>query len=132
MIDDYTRAATVVRVIDGDTFLADVDLGFYVTVRMSCRLAGINAPEHNEPGGGEARTALATVLAKGAVTVGSVRVDKYAGRFDAIVTVTEPLGRPDRQMWHVNQWLVEQGYAVPWSGVGPKPTVPWPPTPQGG
>jgi len=126
--DPYIRAATVVRVIDGDTFLCDVDLGFYVTVRMSCRLAGINAPEHNQPGGGEARTALAAMLGKGRVTVESVRADKYAGRFDAAVFVTEPTDSAGMyRAWNVNAWLVEQGYAVPWNGEGPRPPVPWPP-----
>ena len=128
--DPYVRAAAVVRVIDGDTALMDIDLGFYVRVRMSCRLAGINAPEHNEPGGPEARTALAAILGKGAVTVESVRADKYAGRFDAQVVVAEHTAPGVYREWNVNAWLVEQGYAVSWDGTGPRPAVPWPPDPE--
>jgi len=41
----YEYAARVVRVIDGDTIVADVDLGFHVTVRETFRLTGINTPE---------------------------------------------------------------------------------------
>ncbi len=130
MIDNFVRAATVARVVDGDTFTADVDLGFYVRVRMSCRLVGLNAPEHNEPGGPEARTALATLLGKGEVTVASVRADKFAGRFDAEVTVTGPPADGGRPAWHVNAWMIQQGYAVAWDGTGPKPRVPWPPKQQ--
>ena len=127
--DRYVRAVTVVRVIDGDTFICDVSLGFYVTVRMSCRLAGINAPEHDQPGGSEVRTALAGMLRRGAVTVESVRADKYAGRFDAVVFVAEPTDSAGvYRAWHVNGWLVEQGYAVEWAGTGPRPPVPWPPS----
>lgn len=126
MKDQYVRAATVVTVIDGDTFAASVDLGFYVTVRMSCRVAGINAAELTEPGGPEARAGLATILGLGPVTVRSVKADKYAGRFDADVLVTEPAPGGARA-WNVAAWLVDQGYAVPWDGTGPKPHVPWPP-----
>jgi endonuclease YncB( thermonuclease family) len=128
MRDGYVRAVEVVRVIDGDTFVCDVDLGFYVRARMSCRLAGINAPEHDEPGGPEARAALAELLRRGFVTVASIGVDKFAGRFDAQVIVTGPL-RPDRTFpaWDVGATLVEQGLAVTWDGKGRKPVVPWPP-----
>ena len=129
MRDGYVRAVEVVRVIDGDTVVCDVDLGFYVRTRMSCRLAGINAPEHDEPGGPEAKAALAELLGRGTVTVASVGVDKFAGRFTAHVVVTGPL-RPDhtRQAWDVGASLVEQGLAVAWDGRGRKPIVPWPPT----
>lgn len=41
----YHYTAKLVRVIDGDTVVLDVDLGFAVTVRETFRLAGINAPE---------------------------------------------------------------------------------------
>lgn len=41
----YEYAARIVRVIDGDTLVADVDLGFHVTVRETFRLTGIDTPE---------------------------------------------------------------------------------------
>ena len=37
--------ATLVRVIDGDTVDAMIDLGFDIQVKKRIRLAGINAPE---------------------------------------------------------------------------------------
>lgn len=123
MRDDYTRAVDRVEVIDGDTFRCDVDLGFYVRVRMSCRLAGINAPDRGEGGYSEARAALATILAAGPVTVRSVRPDKYAGRFDALVTVQRQPG----ESLLVQRWLIDSGFAVEWDGSGPRPLVPWPP-----
>lgn len=121
--DPYVRAVDVVRVIDGDTFVADVDLGFYVRVRMSCRLAGLNCNELTEPGGQEARDAAAGILGSGPVTVQSVGVDKFAGRFDAVVVVTAPAAPVN-----LNSWLIAHGFAVAWDGRGPKPHVPWPPT----
>ena len=41
----YEYRATILRVIDGDTIEARVDLGFDVSVIERFRLYGINAPE---------------------------------------------------------------------------------------
>ena len=44
--DRYTYRATITRVIDGDTVVADIDLGFHTWRReVYLRLARINAPE---------------------------------------------------------------------------------------
>jgi micrococcal nuclease len=43
----YTYKATIVRVIDGDTVVLNIDLGFKIHHISPCRLAGINAPEMN-------------------------------------------------------------------------------------
>ncbi len=45
----YEYRARIVRVIDGDTVEAEVDLGFHITSRMMLRLFGINAPEIKGP-----------------------------------------------------------------------------------
>lgn len=120
--DPYVRAVTVVDVHDGDTFTADVDLGFHVRVRMACRLAGLNCAELGQPGGPQARAETARLLALGAVTVESIGVDKFSGRFDAVVVVTPAAG--PRVV--VNDALIGSGFAVAWDGAGPKPLVPWP------
>lgn len=121
----YEYKATVVRVIDGDTVILDVDLGFYVLVRMSCRLAGINAIELNQPGGSQARVHLSEMLPVATpVIVESVKPDKFAGRFDAIVI--EP-----RTATTINDRMVADGYAAVWNGSGPRPVPPWP-IPVGG
>ena len=41
----YNYNAKCVRVVDGDTIDAEIDLGFDVKVKKRIRLAGINAPE---------------------------------------------------------------------------------------
>ncbi len=41
----YNYKAKVVRWVDGDTLLVEVDLGFYVLTIQKIRLARINAPE---------------------------------------------------------------------------------------
>jgi len=41
----YTYPAQVVRVVDGDTAICRIDLGFHISAEHSIRLADINAPE---------------------------------------------------------------------------------------
>lgn len=117
---NYVYDATVVSVHDGDTATLDCDLGFYVTVRMSCRLSGINARELSSPGGPEARDHLAALIPPGTpVTVASVAVDKFGGRFDGIITI-------DGAQGSVNDRMVADGYAAIWDGRGKRATPPWP------
>lgn len=114
----YEYNATVVRVLDGDTIVMDVDLGFFMYVRMSCRLFGINAIELHDAGGSQAKTHLSSLLPAGTeVVVKSVQPDKYAGRFDGVVMLGDT---------NINQTLVDQGYAAAWDGKGPHPVPVWP------
>lgn len=114
---------TVVRVVDADTVNLVVDLGFGVDMRLSCRLAGINAIELSDPGGEEGRAFLAGLLPVGAVVpVLSVAVDKFANRFDGKITL--PDGRDAATV------VVDAGFAVWWNGKGKKPAPPWPPPGQ--
>lgn len=112
-------SAVVVRVVDGDSVLLDLDLGFYIRARLSCRLAGVNAIELSDPGGSEARTYLARLLPVGTVVrVASLNADKYAGRFDGRIAL--PDGRD------ASEAMVADGYAANWNGRGPRPVPPWP------
>jgi len=43
--DNNTRKAVITNVVDGDTFEADVNLGYGVTVNLRFRLFGVNTPE---------------------------------------------------------------------------------------
>jgi len=42
---EYKYLATPTRVVDGDTMIVDLDLGFRITHRVWLRLAGVNCPE---------------------------------------------------------------------------------------
>lgn len=44
-IPNYTYNSEVVRVVDGDTIIANVDVGFDMWKRCNIRLHGINTPE---------------------------------------------------------------------------------------
>ena len=42
---NYTYNARVIRVVDGDTIIAEADLGFDIWKKVNIRLYGINTPE---------------------------------------------------------------------------------------
>lgn len=117
--DSYVRRAIVRRVVDGDTVALDVDLGFWTHALMLCRLVGLNARELNEPGGQDARAHLMGMLPVGSeVRVASISPDKYAGRFDGHLYTLTGID--------VNAQMIDDGYAAPWDGKGPRPNPPWP------
>lgn len=122
--DIRTYPAVPVTVHDGDTFTADIDLGFDTWHHTPVRLLGCNAREFTEPGGPEARTNLWQILVGAAaitgVTLATVKPDKFGGRYDAAVIL--PDGRD------LVAWLCANEWAAAWDGVGQKPVPPWPRT----
>lgn len=110
----------VTGVHDADTVhVGVVDPLLSVPLVLAVRVAGVNARELSQPGGQEARAALAAELPVGTVvTLRGVRPDKYAGRVDSHLTTAAGVD--------VGRWLVEQGWAAPWDGTGPRPVPPWP------
>lgn len=119
----YTYTAVVLAVHDGDTITADVDLGFGVWIRgQAYRLLGCNAIELGAPGGKEARDNLAGLLLPPtlmpAVTLTSVKPDKYGGRWLCVITMPDGSDLVSR--------LIADGWAAAWNGRGVKPVPPWP------
>lgn len=61
----YEYRAEILRVIDGDTVVARIDLGFSVSIEQHLRLHGINAPEirgEERPQGLESKAALEKLI----------------------------------------------------------------------
>jgi endonuclease YncB( thermonuclease family) len=106
--------AEVLRVIDGDTFEARVNLwpGLDVTTRV--RLRGIDAPELRARCDSErvkaeaAREALRAILDQGEVTIGHVMLDKYGGR---VVADASTIATPS-----VSAAMLDAGQARRYSG----------------
>lgn len=92
-----TVTGRVVGINDGDTLILRVDGG----ERMGIRLAGIDAPELDQPYGAAARRALTTLARSGAARVEVVDRDAY-GRLVGTVYIG---GR------NINAALVEEGAA---------------------
>ena len=97
--------ATIVRIVDADTFDVDIDLGLRITKRSRLRLAGIDAWETR---GSERQLGLlAKARAQEILPVGTevlIRTKKAGkyGRWLANVFVGET---------HVNEMLVVEGHA---------------------
>lgn len=74
----------VVRVVDGDTLDADLDLGFRIWMRVRLRLDGIDTPERGSPGAEQAKQYLASRVEGKDVRVETSKPDKY-GRTLAVI-----------------------------------------------
>jgi len=120
----YDYRAYVVRVVDGDNVILNVDLGFSTWKKASFRLVGLNAREMSEPGGPEAKANLDRILPPDTeLELRSLKPDKYADRYDALLLLPgDPVS--------VNALLISGQWAAPWNGRGVKPLPPWPRIPE--
>jgi endonuclease YncB( thermonuclease family) len=114
----YEYSAQVERVIDADTCIVSLDLGFNIWFNhLRIRLAHIDSPELRTPEGQVARTVLLNLLGPlpAQVTMQTLkdRTDDY-GRYLAEILTAEGV--------NVNQTLLDQGYAKPWPA--PKGSTP--------
>ena len=114
----YTYLATIERVVDGDTFLVEVDLGFGVCVRERLRLRGIDCPELKTVEGQKVKAEMMQLLPRGTrIVIRSHKTDIY-GRFVAdVFYLLHPGGGEGSQEIlekgvFLNQELVDKGFAV--------------------
>jgi endonuclease YncB( thermonuclease family) len=112
----HVYEATVERVIDGDTLLVVLDLGFDVLKRQRLRLARIDTPAVDTPAGAAARDFVQDELARVEfVMLKTDKIDLY-GRYVAHVFY-EPEEHNEAQVFatgrYLNQRLVDQGLAEP-------------------
>lgn len=119
----YTYWATLQRVIDGDTVVLNIDLGFNVTLTdVHMRIYGINCPEKNTDEGQDALryvkewaaadTAYNVIKEKVyKVSVQSNKKDKYGRILGELFYANESLG----------EVLIKAGKAKPYFGEGAKP-----------
>lgn len=108
----YNYLARVVRVVDGDTIELEIDLGFKLKYRSTCRMYGINTPElrvaDQKVAAQAAKNAVQEMLPAGTgVRIESRELDKY-GRPLAEVYLD---GRLETSL---NQWLIDNGHAKPY------------------
>ncbi len=110
----YLYKAQVERVIDGDTLLLRIDLGFQVWKQQRIRLAAIDAPPIDEPEGEKAwRYALNQLARASFVMVKTNKIDVY-GRYVGHVFYSLKEESPDEVFGngrYLNQELVDEGLA---------------------
>lgn len=127
---EYIYNAEVIRVVDGDTVIANVDVGFDMWKRCNIRLYGINTPETrtrdlNEKAKGlEAKDRLIELLSEydNKFVLESKGLDKYGRSLGVLWTgyhyvETYPGISADRPVeLSLNDLLVIEGHAVKYDG----------------
>ncbi len=106
----YEYVANTIRVVDGDTVEAEVDLGFGIVASFMFRLYEINAPEMRGPGkdkGKKAKEHLQSLVNKHEPLVVKTIKDKQGkyGRYLAILLSQEG-------SLNLNALMVADGHAV--------------------
>ena len=118
----YNYKIILIRVIDGDTIDAYIDLGFDISVKKRIRFKGINTPESRTRDLEEKARGLAAKdrlknLLEGANTIQlkSYGVGKY-GRCLGELHVDIVDGKGCLTLENVNELLIKEGHAVEYDG----------------
>jgi len=113
----YTYKALVERVVDGDTMVLDIDLGFSSWARQKVRLRGIDAPELPTPEGKKSKEFVESQLkAVEFVVVKTYKSDKYDRYLSDIFFMageSEPQTVLEQGVF-LNQELLEKNLAKAW------------------
>lgn len=111
----YRYNAELVRIVDGDTIIAMVDLGFSTWKKVTVRLYGINTPETRTRDLDEKAKGLA---AKERLT--EILVDENEGKFILESFGVGKFGRCLADIWirdaNINRQLVTEGHAKEYTG----------------
>jgi micrococcal nuclease len=108
----YQYRATLVRVVDGDTAVLDVDLGFDVHIRPKVRFMGYNAPElhgAHKDAAQAARSTLEGLLAGRSLLIRTHKDEQTFERYLAAVFVDSGRAAPI----DVAAAMVAAGFNVP-------------------
>ena len=118
----YTYKISPLKIVDGDTIDAEIDLGFDIKVKKRVRFMGINAPESRtrdleEKAKGLAAKDRVKQLLEGAkeITLQSHGVGKY-GRCLGELFVDMVDGQEKLTLESVNELLIKEGHAVEYDG----------------
>ena len=121
--EPFNYQAALVRVIDGDTAIMRVDLGFHVTAEVSVRLLGVNTPEirSKDPkerlGADNAKSFAEKWFSSN--TIASPGADPFRGwPFVVQTSKGDSFGRWLGRVWsrrngdELNQALLDSGHAI--------------------
>ena len=103
----YQYRAKILKVVDGDTVHAALDLGLDVTINVTLRLAGINAPEMSTPEGVRSKEWLVSRLESTDTITGctiKIKREKY-GRYLAYLYI-------DNETESLNDQMLKESLAV--------------------
>jgi micrococcal nuclease len=120
----YKYKAKVIRVVDGDTLDAIIDLGFDTWVKKRVRLAGINAYESRTRDKEEKKKGLAAKIRveqvlnqnDNEIILTSLGVGKYGRCIGEVQVCRAYIRSSEYQGKSLNKMLVKEGHAVEWVG----------------
>jgi endonuclease YncB( thermonuclease family) len=124
--DLYTFKATVERIVDADTMLVHVDLGFDTWTRQRLRFRGIDTPELSTADGQRAKRFIESrIKPSDFVVIKTHKSDKYDRYLvDVFYAPSGPSGASGAPAWdparvaaegiYLNQELLDQRLAVRW------------------
>lgn len=114
----YHYKASLIRIIDGDTIDAEIDLGFGVFIKQRIRLYGINTPEsrttdlEEKARGLAAKAYLESILPQTFIVETLLNKRGKFGRVLGILHVENEEG----ERTNINEALVTAGHAVVYDG----------------
>jgi endonuclease YncB( thermonuclease family) len=118
----YNYKISPLRVVDGDTIDAEIDLGFDVKIKKRIRFMGINTPESRtrdleEKARGLAAKDRVKALLEGCdnITLNSHGVGKF-GRCLGEIMLDKVDGQDKLTLVSLNELLINEGHAVEYHG----------------
>ena len=115
----YTYNIDVVRVIDGDTIDAKIDLGFDVSVKKRVRFMGINTPESRTRDLEEKKRGLAAKARVQELLDEATEIQLTShgvGKFGRCLGELNLCNSDGLTMVNLNNKLIEEGHAVEYHG----------------
>ena len=113
---EYMYPAKVVRIIDGDTIVVDINLGMrHVILKEQIRLYGINTPEMNTMEGKYVKKLVVQMIPPGTDIILETIKDKRGkyGRILGIIYLTQPVPSLDVDNYtQLNLWLLNNDHAI--------------------
>ena len=114
----YNYKTKLIRVVDGDTIDAEIDLGFGVFIRQRIRLYGIDTPESRtkdldeKERGLAAKARLVELLPREFVVQTILNKRGKYGRVLGVLLVEDATGN----VTNINDTLVTEGFAINYFG----------------
>lgn len=109
--ETYIRKATVTRVVDGDTLVCDIDLGFGIwRIGQKLRVLGINCPELHGATHVAGKAAMDATAAWFGDLPANVTIQTFVADTDAFGRVLAKVERSDGA--DLGDYLLSKGFAV--------------------
>jgi micrococcal nuclease len=116
----FTYAATIRRVLDGDTLAAALAVAPGITLELKLRLRGLDCPELGTTAGRAAKRFVDGLVAAGdGVVISTTKPDKYDRYLADVFLPPAPSDKREAEIF-LNNALLEHGHAVRYDSVGPK------------